>query len=76
MRESRHRVSQRHVAHIPGAILGAIVPLAGAAGCGPSFEATSTSDAEPRVTSAWPEYGGGMGQRYVSAGEISRGNTR
>ncbi len=45
-------------------------------GCGPSFEATAGADTEarPRVTSAWPEYGGGGGRRYVAAGRIDRSN--
>lgn len=43
-------------------------------GCGPSFEATTAAEATSRTTTAWPEYGGGTGQRYVAADQIDRGN--
>ena len=44
------------------------------AGCSPSFEATTAEETTTRSTSEWPEYGGGTGQRYVGAGEITRDN--
>lgn len=57
-------------------VISALACAAGVGGCGPSFDATTGPDTEarPRVTSAWPEYGGGGGRRYVSAGLIDRSN--
>lgn len=45
-----------------------------ASACGPSFEATTAAEASPRTTSAWPEYGGGTGQRFVELDGIDRSN--
>ena len=59
---------------LAAALFGLAAALLGATGCGPSFEATSASEAKPRSTSSWPEYGGGAGQRYVHAEEITREN--
>ncbi|MGD8829870.1 MAG: pyrroloquinoline quinone-dependent dehydrogenase [Pseudomonadales bacterium] len=42
--------------------------------CGQSFDATTATEAQPRTTSAWPEYGGGTGQRFVAATDIDRAN--
>ena len=54
-----------------------LVPLAllVLTGCGgPDFSATQTDAAQPRQTSAWPEYGGGNGQRYVGSNQLTRDN--
>ncbi|TNE59831.1 MAG: pyrroloquinoline quinone-dependent dehydrogenase [Alphaproteobacteria bacterium] len=40
------------------------------------FEPRFAGNAEPRETSQWPEYGGGQGQRYAAAGEITPQNVR
>jgi quinoprotein glucose dehydrogenase len=50
-----------------------LLPIA-LAGCGTSFDATRSDDARPRLTSPWPEYGGGGGRRYVDADLLHRGN--
>ncbi|MGE0622411.1 MAG: pyrroloquinoline quinone-dependent dehydrogenase [Pseudomonadales bacterium] len=52
----------------------ALTALLVLSGCGPSFEATTATEARTRTTTAWPEYGGGTGQRYVSADQIDRDN--
>lgn len=51
-----------------------LLTILGIAGCGESFEATEATEAVPRLTSAWPEYGGGTGQRYVAADQITPAN--
>jgi quinoprotein glucose dehydrogenase len=45
-------------------------------GCGAEFEATVPAETQVRVTSDWPEYGGGGGRRFVDASQISRQNVR
>ncbi|TNE37618.1 MAG: pyrroloquinoline quinone-dependent dehydrogenase [Alphaproteobacteria bacterium] len=40
------------------------------------LKARSAGTAQTRETSSWPEYGGGQGQRYAAAGEITRDNVR
>ena len=42
--------------------------------CGADFEASNPTERLPRSVSAWPEYGGGTGQRYVDATQINRDN--
>lgn len=46
----------------------------GQGGCEASFEATDAAEARPRQTSAWPEYGGGGGQRYADLTGIDASN--
>ncbi|MFW6093202.1 MAG: pyrroloquinoline quinone-dependent dehydrogenase [Pseudomonadota bacterium] len=44
-------------------------------GCGgDGWAPTTPASGEPRVTSAWPEYGGGGGRRYVDLDGIHPGN--
>ncbi len=54
--------------------LAAAATLALIAGCDPSFEATLASEARTRDVTEWPEYGGGMGQRYADLADINRDN--
>jgi quinoprotein glucose dehydrogenase len=54
--------------------LGAAVALLLVGGCGDDFAATVASEARPRVTSEWPEYGGGGGRRFVDLELIHPGN--
>jgi quinoprotein glucose dehydrogenase len=51
-----------------------LTTAAGLAGCGERFEASRPTEASPRTTSDWPEYGGGTGRRYVEADQIDRTN--
>ncbi len=44
------------------------------AGCGPNFEATDAAEAQARSTTSWPEYGGGMGQRFAPLDQIDATN--
>jgi quinoprotein glucose dehydrogenase len=48
--------------------------LAVMVGCGPDFEATRATESRVRETSAWPEYGGGGGRRFVTTEIIDRSN--
>jgi len=44
------------------------------AGCSDPFQATPSTSGERRQTSDWSEYGGGTGQRYTPAAQISAAN--
>ena len=43
-------------------------------GCSDTLEATRAEFSERRVTSSWSEYGGGMGQRFSAADQITSAN--
>lgn len=43
-------------------------------GCSQELEATKAASAERRMTSSWPEYGGGRGQRFTSVDQITPDN--